>query len=65
MEARLDALFKTEEEFTILEKLKGRLLKGRRYRPIFPYYLKVSILYVCTRYAFFVIKNSGMFCGHF
>lgn len=38
LEARLEALFKKEEEYAILEKMKGSTLVGRKYRPLFPYF---------------------------
>ncbi|KAJ8301699.1 hypothetical protein KUTeg_020686 [Tegillarca granosa] len=38
MEARLEALYKTDEEYTIVERLKGRKLEGKTYEPIFPYF---------------------------
>ena len=38
MEARLSALFKTEEEYSILDKFKGSTLKGKTYKPIFEYF---------------------------
>lgn len=38
MEARLVSLFKSEEEYTILEKFKGKTLEGKKYEPIFPYF---------------------------
>ena len=38
LEDRLEALFKKEEEYTILEKMKGSTLVGRKYRPLFPYF---------------------------
>ncbi|XP_048257578.1 isoleucine--tRNA ligase, cytoplasmic-like [Haliotis rufescens] len=38
MEARLVALFKSEEEYTILEKFKGKTLEGKKYKPLFPYF---------------------------
>ncbi|XP_074644579.1 isoleucine--tRNA ligase, cytoplasmic-like isoform X2 [Tubulanus polymorphus] len=37
MEARLEALFKSDE-CEILATFKGSTLKGRRYKPLFPYY---------------------------
>ncbi|CAH1783925.1 unnamed protein product [Owenia fusiformis] len=40
MEARLSALFKKEEEYTVLEKFKGETLKGKQYKPIFQYFYK-------------------------
>ncbi|XP_062589375.1 LOW QUALITY PROTEIN: isoleucine--tRNA ligase, cytoplasmic-like [Saccostrea cucullata] len=38
MEARLEALFKKEDEYTVLEKFQGKKLEGRKYEPIFPYF---------------------------
>ncbi|XP_055998788.1 isoleucine--tRNA ligase, cytoplasmic-like isoform X2 [Ostrea edulis] len=38
MEARLEALFKKADEYTILEKFKGRTLEGKKYEPVFPYF---------------------------
>ncbi|XP_069693675.1 isoleucine--tRNA ligase, cytoplasmic [Periplaneta americana] len=38
MESRLEALYKKEDQYTILEKFKGSSLKGKRYVPIFPYF---------------------------
>lgn len=38
MEARIDSLFKKEEEYIILEKFPGLKLKGEKYEPIFPYF---------------------------
>ncbi|KAJ3602511.1 hypothetical protein NHX12_030265 [Muraenolepis orangiensis] len=40
MEARLGALFKTEEEYTLLDKFPGKALKGKKYKPLFPYFAK-------------------------
>ena len=38
LEDRLDALFKTKEEYSILEQMKGSSLVGRKYRPLFTYF---------------------------
>ncbi|XP_074499398.1 isoleucine--tRNA ligase, cytoplasmic [Sebastes fasciatus] len=38
MEARLGALFKSEGEYTILDKFPGKTLKGKKYKPLFPYF---------------------------
>ena len=38
MEARLSELFRTEKEYTVLDKMKGAALKGRSYKPLFPYF---------------------------
>ena len=35
---RLGALFKTEEEYTILEEMKGESLVGKKYKPLFDYF---------------------------
>ncbi|KAI4827855.1 hypothetical protein KUCAC02_031221, partial [Chaenocephalus aceratus] len=40
MEARLGALFKSESEYTILDKFQGKTLKGKKYKPLFPYFAK-------------------------
>ncbi|XP_062923638.1 isoleucine--tRNA ligase, cytoplasmic [Mobula hypostoma] len=40
MEARLVALFKSDAEYAILERFKGIALKGKKYRPLFDYFLK-------------------------
>ncbi|XP_029548667.1 isoleucine--tRNA ligase, cytoplasmic [Salmo trutta] len=40
MEARLVALFKTEEEYTIMDKFPGKTLKGKKYKPLFDYFRK-------------------------
>ncbi|KAM9324353.1 isoleucine--tRNA ligase, cytoplasmic [Gastrophryne carolinensis] len=42
MEARLSALYKSEEEYDILEKFPGITLKGKRYRPLFDYFSKAA-----------------------
>uniref|UniRef100_A0A0B7BCJ2 Isoleucine--tRNA ligase, cytoplasmic n=1 Tax=Arion vulgaris TaxID=1028688 RepID=A0A0B7BCJ2_9EUPU len=38
MEQRLSALFKTEEEYSILEKFPGKKLEGKEYIPLFDYF---------------------------
>ncbi|KAF4524980.1 hypothetical protein B566_EDAN011908 [Ephemera danica] len=38
MEARLEILFKNEDQYEILEKMLGSTLKGKRYKPILPYF---------------------------
>jgi len=38
MEARMEALFKKAEEYTILEKFPGSQLKDEKYEPILPYF---------------------------
>ena len=38
LEARLSELFKTEAEYEIIEKFKGKVLEGKKYVPLFPYY---------------------------
>ncbi|XP_030632360.1 isoleucine--tRNA ligase, cytoplasmic [Chanos chanos] len=40
MEARLVALFKAEGEYTVLEKFPGKSLKGKKYKPLFEYFVK-------------------------
>lgn len=40
LEDRLEALFKTPEEYTIMEegRFKGSSLVGKKYEPLFPYF---------------------------
>merc|ERR1712012_1418672 len=38
MEARICELFKNEDEYTILSKMKGKELEGLTYKPLFPYF---------------------------
>ncbi|GFQ95770.1 isoleucine--tRNA ligase, cytoplasmic [Trichonephila clavata] len=60
MEARLEALFQKEAEYTVLEKLKGKTLEGSGYEPLFPYFkhLKSSGAFrvLCDSY---VTSESG------
>lgn len=60
MEARLEALFKKPNEYTILEKLRGIELKGKGYKPLFPYFTEMkskgAFHVVCDGY---VTEESG------
>ncbi|XP_030879302.1 isoleucine--tRNA ligase, cytoplasmic-like [Leptonychotes weddellii] len=47
MEARLPALYKLESDYEILERFPGTCLKGKKYRPLFDYFVQVS-LWTCT-----------------
>ena len=47
MEARLPALFKAEKEYEVLDKFLGKSLEGKKYKPIFPYFLHVSHFSAC------------------
>ncbi len=38
LEERLSALFKSEQEYTLLDKMLGKQLCGKKYEPLFPYY---------------------------
>lgn len=42
MEDRLEALFKTKEEYIVLEKMTGESLEGKKYKPLFPYFEKMK-----------------------
>lgn len=53
MEARLGALFKSESEYTVLEKFPGKTLKGKKYKPLFQYFAKCS-----ERGAFQVVTDN-------
>lgn len=52
MESRLVALYKTPEEYEILERFKGSALKGKSYLPLFPYFSTVETLLICTIFLF-------------
>ena len=38
LEDRLDALFKKPEEYTLLGKMTGASLEGKKYKPLFSYF---------------------------
>ncbi|XP_025107548.1 isoleucine--tRNA ligase, cytoplasmic-like [Pomacea canaliculata] len=38
MEARLEALFRSEDEYQVLEKFKGKMIEGKKYKPLFDYF---------------------------
>ncbi|KAM5228092.1 isoleucine--tRNA ligase, cytoplasmic isoform 7-T7 [Ctenodactylus gundi] len=40
MEARLSALYKLESDYEILERFPGVQLKGKKYKPLFDYFVK-------------------------
>ncbi|XP_047438407.1 isoleucine--tRNA ligase, cytoplasmic [Mugil cephalus] len=40
MESRLGALFKSESEYTVLDRFPGKTLKGKKYKPLFSYFTK-------------------------
>ncbi|GLH15974.1 Isoleucine--tRNA ligase [Gryllus bimaculatus] len=42
MEDRISALYKTEDQYKILKRFKGETLKGKRYKPLFPYFQQMS-----------------------
>ena len=42
MEARLGALYKEEDQYSILETFSGAKLKGKRYKPLFPYFAHMA-----------------------
>ena len=42
MEARTKELFKKEEDFTVLAKMKGKALEGKGYQPLFPYFKQMK-----------------------
>uniref|UniRef100_T1J3R6 Isoleucine--tRNA ligase, cytoplasmic n=1 Tax=Strigamia maritima TaxID=126957 RepID=T1J3R6_STRMM len=60
MEARLEALYKNEADYKILEKFPGSKLQGKTYTPLFDYYAnrkkKGSFKIVCDTY---VTEESG------
>lgn len=45
MEMRLVELFKSEQDYDVLAKYKGKELKGIRYTPLFNYFIEVCLHY--------------------
>lgn len=58
MEARLEALFKKADEYTVLEKFEGAKLAGQKYKPLFPYFahLEKAFIVLTDNY---VTEESG------
>ncbi|XP_039289224.1 isoleucine--tRNA ligase, cytoplasmic [Nilaparvata lugens] len=58
MEARLESLFKKEDEYTVLEKMEGAKLGGLKYEPIFPFFKQITTGFrvLCDNY---VTEESG------
>ncbi|RZF34931.1 hypothetical protein LSTR_LSTR011425 [Laodelphax striatellus] len=58
MEARLESLFKKEDEYTVLEKMEGAKLGGLKYEPIFPFFKQMTSGFrvLCDQY---VTEESG------
>ncbi|KAG9483419.1 hypothetical protein GDO78_009373 [Eleutherodactylus coqui] len=54
MEARLSSLYKTDAQYTILDRFPGITLKGKRYQPLFDYFAKAAergaFTVVCDNY---------------
>ncbi|KAB7504980.1 Isoleucine--tRNA ligase, cytoplasmic [Armadillidium nasatum] len=42
MEARLTQIFKSESDYEVLERFKGRTLEGKSYVPLFDYFIKLK-----------------------
>ncbi|XP_043220915.1 isoleucine--tRNA ligase, cytoplasmic-like [Amphibalanus amphitrite] len=42
MEARLSSMYKSEDDYTVMKKMKGSKLKGRPYKPLFNYFEKMK-----------------------
>lgn len=40
MEARLSSLYKGDNEYEVLERFPGNALKGKKYKPLFEYFMK-------------------------
>ena len=39
---RLSALFKDEDEYTIVEEMQGETLVGQKYQPLFEYFIHMK-----------------------
>ena len=44
MEARLSALFRSEDEYQVLDRFLGKTLEGKSYKELFPYFTYVKFL---------------------
>ena len=65
MEARLHAVFKSEEDYSVIKKFKGRALENLGYKPLFDYFqhfkAKGAFRVLCDTY---VTEESGTGCVH-
>ena len=61
MEARLDMLYKKQDEYEILERFKGKVLEDKTYKPLFNYFEKFKKLTGAFRVACdgYVSEDSG------
>lgn len=61
MKERLMVLYKSEEEYTILEEFTGKALQGKEYEPLYPYfeYLKKERPVFRVLNATFVTSDQG------
>lgn len=53
--SRLSAYYKTEQEYTVVERLRGQQLVGRKYLPLMPYFAHLA-----NQGAFRVISEEGV-----
>ena len=62
MEARTKELFKKEEDFTVLAKMKGKALEGKGYQPLFPYFkqMKETGAFRNAFYCPFILKKTSI-----
>uniref|UniRef100_A0A915PQN9 Isoleucine--tRNA ligase, cytoplasmic n=1 Tax=Setaria digitata TaxID=48799 RepID=A0A915PQN9_9BILA len=42
MEERISELYKNEEDYEILDRYKGKVLEGKTYQPLFPYFARLK-----------------------
>ena len=65
MEARLGSVFKSEDDYEIVEKFKGKALENKGYTPLFDYFKhfknKKAFRVLCDTY---VTEDSGTGCVH-
>ena len=60
MEARLSELYKSPDEYEVLEKAKGAQFKGQRYKPLFEYFTDiVNDKAFCVLNDTYVTSDSG------
>ncbi|XP_044517790.1 isoleucine--tRNA ligase, cytoplasmic isoform X4 [Gracilinanus agilis] len=64
MEARLVALYKSESDYVILERFPGISLKGKRYKPLFEYFVKPApLIFQCKADGAFTVLVDGYVKG--
>ena len=63
MESRLTYMFKKEEDYEVLVKMQGKDLKGKGYKPLFPYFQHMKESGAFRKLKLIILKNfSFKYC---